>query len=70
MQATVVNRALVAVLTKGTLSDPDMLHTQPQAQQLLALVELPGRCHGTCTIGACAVDVASGHMQIGQWCDL
>ena len=67
MQSTVVNRELVAVLTKGTLSDPDMLHTHPQAQQLLALVELPGSCHGSCAIGACAVDVASGHMQIGQW---
>ena len=68
MQAGVVRRELVAVLTQGTLSEPDMLRTHPQAQHLLALVELPGSGSQTsCTLGACAVDVASGHLYIGQW---
>ena len=67
VQAGVVRRELVAVLTQGTLSEPDMLRSHPQAQHLLALVELPGSSDATCTLGACAVDAASGHLLVGQW---
>ena len=64
-----MRRERVAVLTQGTLSDPDMLRSHPQAQQVLALVEQPCSDRAAaCTLGACAVDVASGRLSIGQWC--
>ncbi|KAK9807187.1 hypothetical protein WJX73_005617 [Symbiochloris irregularis] len=76
-KVNVVNRELVAVLTQGTLSDPDMLRSHPDASYLLALLETPAPEHdggpqpeaGGTLLAACAVDVASGHMLIGQWCD-
>jgi DNA mismatch repair protein MSH6 len=68
----VVNREMVAVLTKGTLSDPEMLTCQGEASYLLTLLEvpLPGNtpdAPGRTRFGACMVDVATGHMMIGQW---
>ena len=43
-----------------------VIWSQPQAQHLLVLVQLPGDSEATCTLGACAVDAASGHLLIGQ----
>lgn len=40
-QETVVRRDKVAVLTRGTLTDPEMLGAHPDAVFLLALAELP-----------------------------
>ena len=36
VQVKVVNRELVAILTKGTLTDAEMLQTTPDASYLLA----------------------------------
>jgi DNA mismatch repair protein MSH6 len=78
-QATVVNREMVAVLTRGTMSDMEMLASHPDASYLLAITEAPaeaadgGAADGerpTAAIGVCAVDVATGQMLLGQWCVL
>ncbi len=75
-QATVVNRELVAVLTRGTLTDAEMLQSTPDAAYLLAITEGPPAAGGPrnsvdaepVVIGVCAVDAATGHMLLGQWC--
>ena len=110
MQASVVSRDMVAVVTRGTMTDSEMLTTHPDACFFLALAEAPapmpatdvnttsaadgsagrpeggdagaggaetgggaqagGRGSGEAQVllGACAVDVATGQMLIGQWC--
>ncbi len=80
-QATVVNRELVAVLTRGTLTDAEMLQSTPDAAYLLAITEGPPPPPSAggprapdsvdaepVVIGVCAVDAATGHMLLGQWC--
>jgi DNA mismatch repair ATPase MutS len=75
-QATVVNRELVAVLTRGTLTDAEMLASTPDASYLMAITEGtpagPRAADGIdvepVTIGVCAVDAATGQMLLGQWC--
>ncbi|KAL4857543.1 DNA mismatch repair protein 6 [Chlorella vulgaris] len=77
---SVVQREKVAVLTRGTLTDAEMLSSQPEASYLLALAELPvpaalaaaSEASGAppaVWVGACAVDVATGQMLLGQWLD-
>lgn len=79
---SVVRREKVAVLSKGTLTDAEMLMTAPEAAYLLTLVELPvpqtviDESSTSITAirpkvwsGVCAVDVASGHVLLGQWFD-
>ncbi len=101
-QATVVNRDMVAVVTRGTMADAEMTAAHPEATFLLALCErevpasaasptdapeasptdapeashtdVPeasgsGRYTGDVliTLGACAVDVATGQILFGQW---
>ena len=70
MQATVVQRAVVAVLTRGTISDPGMLQSQPDPAWLLALCEQPAKSGGAecAQIGACFLDAASGQLILGEWC--
>ena len=74
-----VNRELVAVLTRGTLTDAEMLQSTPDAAYLLAITEGPPPPAGGArdsdsidaepvVIGVCAVDAATGHMLLGQWC--
>ena len=76
LQATVVNRELVAVLTRGTLTDAEMLASTPDASYLMAITEGPPagpRAPDSIdaepvVIGVCAVDAATGQMLLGQWC--
>lgn len=72
-QAKVVNRELVAVLTQGTLYDPEMLQSSPDASWLLALYETPltegAAPAGSVTMAACAVDVTTGEFLLGMWRD-
>ena len=78
LQSTVVNRELVAVLTRGTLTDAEMLQSTPDAAYLLAITEGPPPPAGPrdldsidaepVVIGVCAVDAATGQMLLGQWC--
>jgi DNA mismatch repair ATPase MutS len=41
LQASVVNRDMVAVVTRGTMTDAEMLSRHPDASFLLALAEAP-----------------------------
>lgn len=47
-QESVVQREKVAVLTRGTLTDAEMLSSQPEASYLMALAELPVPGEGRC----------------------
>lgn len=81
LQVTVVNRDIVAVVTRGTMADAEMTAAHPEASFLLALCECAtpaasdaptqpqGRYTGDVqtTLGACAVDVATGQILFGQW---
>lgn len=63
----------MAILTSGTLSDPDMLRAQPEAAYVLSLWErpappvAPGGPPRT-LLGACYTDCASNTLTLGQWC--
>ena len=71
-----VSRELVAVLTRGTLTDAEMLASTPDASYLMAITEGPPAGPRAAdsidvepvTIGVCAVDAATGQMLLGQWC--
>jgi hypothetical protein len=73
VQCNVVRREAVAILTAGTLTDPDMLGSQPEAAHVLSLWErplpppAPGAPAGA-LLGACYVDCASNTFLLGQWC--
>jgi hypothetical protein len=89
-QAGVVNRAMVAVVTKGTMADAEMVAGHQEACFFLALCEAsaplppplpsPSRQAGSgraasskysgdehTRVAACAVDVSSGHVLLGEW---
>ena len=73
MQSNVVRREVVAILTSGTLTDPDMLHAQPEAAHVLSLCEhpLPPIAAGApaqVLLSACYCDCASNTLVLGQWC--
>jgi len=55
----VVRRERVAVLSKGTLVDAEMVAARPDAAYLVAVVELDGGEDGA-TLGLCLADAASG----------
>ena len=63
---------MVAVLTKGTLTDPEMLASHSDASYIVALQEVPAAEHQPDhpLIGLCAVDCATGQMLLGSWCAL
>ena len=71
----VVRREKVAVLTRGTLTDADMMGQVPDAQYLLAVAETPlagggsGDSRDKVIVGAAAVDAATGQLLVGQWRD-
>lgn len=83
LQATVVNRSMVAVVTRGTMADAEMVSGHPEASFMLALCEAappppsqsPSAAQANSkysgdeqtTIAACAVDVSSGHLLMGEW---
>lgn len=82
-QAAVVNRDMVAVVTRGTMADAEMVSGHPEASFMLALCEatppppsqLPSAVQANLRysgdeqtrIAACAVDVSSGHLLMGEW---
>lgn len=73
MQCNVVRREVVAILTAGTVTDPDMLQSHPEAAYVLSLWErpLPRVAPGTppeTLVGACYCDCASNTIIFGQWC--
>jgi DNA mismatch repair ATPase MutS len=49
LQASVVNREMVAVVTRGTMTDAEMLSRHPDASFLLALAEAPAPAAGVAT---------------------
>ena len=69
----VVRRDVVSVLTAGTLTDPEMLATQPDAAWVVSLVEGPPPAGSAAadgaTLGAAAVDAATGAVLVGSWVD-
>ena len=73
MQSNVVRREVVAILTSGTLTDPDMLKAQPEAAYVLSLCERPlppvaAGAPAQVLLSACYCDCASNTLVLGQWC--
>ena len=73
MQSNVVRREVVAILTSGTLTDPDMLRAQPEAAFALSLCERPlppvaAGAPAQVLLSACYCDCASNTLILGQWC--
>ncbi|CAG9467722.1 unnamed protein product [Pedinophyceae sp. YPF-701] len=67
---TVVRREAVAVLTRGTLYDPEMLHGSTDATWIMALVEPRAAGDGRGgPAAACFCDVATGQVRVGFWED-
>lgn len=63
-----VNREMVAVLTKGTLTDPEMLQSHSDASYVVSLREEATAGHQDHPLlGICAVDCATGQMLVGSW---
>lgn len=72
MQSNVVRREVVAILTSGTLTDPDMLRAQPEAAYVLSLWERPlppvaAGAPAEVLLSACYCDCASNTLLLGQW---
>ncbi|GIL60874.1 hypothetical protein Vafri_15713 [Volvox africanus] len=75
-QVNVVDRQKVAVLSRGTLVDAEMVASRPDASYVLAVaeVDVEGRevavgAAGAVRLGLCAVDAASGQILIGEFID-
>ncbi|KAD3068705.1 hypothetical protein R6Q59_017272 [Mikania micrantha] len=66
----VVKREICAVITKGTLTDGEMLSANPDASYLLAVAECyDGNQQDDRTYGICVVDIATSKILIGQFRD-
>eukprot|EP00775_Hariotina_reticulata_P005636 gene5636-5875_t len=67
----VVDRQAVAVLSRGTLLDPEMVLAHPDAAYVLAVVEVAdaGSGHDAPFIGVAALDAAAGQILVGSWRD-
>ncbi|XP_071726644.1 DNA mismatch repair protein MSH6 [Rutidosis leptorrhynchoides] len=68
----VVKREICAVITKGTLTDGEMLSTNPDASYLFAVAECYQASGNKCddrTYGVCVVDVATSKVIIGEFKD-
>ena len=64
-----MKREICAVITKGTLTDGEMLSANPDASYLFAVSEgcqASGKQHDDRVYGVCVVDVATGKIIIGQ----
>lgn len=65
----VVKREICAVITKGTLTDGEMLSANPEASYLMAVTE---SCQTLAdqkaerTLGVCLVDAATSRITLGQ----
>ncbi|ESW35166.1 hypothetical protein PHAVU_001G212500 [Phaseolus vulgaris] len=68
----VVRREICAVVTKGTLTDGELLSANPEAAYLMALAEhnenLPNEISEH-TYGVCIVDIATSRVILGQFKD-
>ncbi|KAG8370216.1 hypothetical protein BUALT_Bualt14G0094000 [Buddleja alternifolia] len=68
----VVKREICAVVTKGTLTDGEMLSTNPDASYLMAVTEscqISANHQGMHIFGICVVDIATGNVIVGQFRD-
>lgn len=69
----VVNREVVAILTKGILRDAKMVLSHPDPAFVMAAIEISpvfeANHRGRRLLGICAVDVASNHVMMGQFDD-
>ncbi|KXZ50845.1 hypothetical protein GPECTOR_15g531 [Gonium pectorale] len=75
----VVDRQKVAVLSRGTLVDAEMVSSRTDAAYVLAVAEMPVETSGednievgnggSIRIGLCAVDAASGQVLLGEFVD-
>ncbi|GIL69309.1 hypothetical protein Vretimale_13435 [Volvox reticuliferus] len=75
-QVNVVDRQKVAVLSRGTLVDAEMVASRPDASYVLAVAEVDVvgieatlGAAGAVRIGLCAVDAASGQILLGEFVD-
>ena len=66
--AKVVNREKVAVVTKGTVRDAEMMAGHGDAQYLMSIYARAGE-EGGHIVGYCAVDVATSQVILGQLMD-
>ena len=64
----VVARDVVAVLTAGTLTDPEMA-AGPDATPVLALAQVAGGGEDELALGAAVIDAAGGTVTVGGWLD-
>jgi len=69
----VVARQKVALYTPGTLTEPAMLASRPDAAYCVSICDLhaPQMAGGGCDaiVGFCAVDAATGRFLVGSWRD-
>lgn len=68
----VVKREICAVVTKGTLTEGELLSANPDASYLMALTESnqsPASQSTDCCFGICVVDVATSRIILGQVMD-
>ncbi|KAK4418061.1 DNA mismatch repair protein MSH6 [Sesamum alatum] len=68
----VVKREICGVVTKGTLTEGEMLSTNPDASYLLAVTEsclVSANQQGVHIFGVCVVDVATSKIILGQFRD-
>lgn len=68
----VVKRDICAVVTKGTLTEGEILSTTPDASYLMAVTEscqISANQRGVHIFGVCVVDVATSNIILGQFMD-
>ena len=70
----VVRREKVAVITKATITDGDMMRTASESEYLACIVDQPSKLVGEdeqkmMTVGLVAVDIASARVIVGQFKD-
>ncbi|KAI6674542.1 hypothetical protein NL676_002448 [Syzygium grande] len=68
----VVKREICAVITKGTLTDGEMLSANPEASYLMAVTEscqMLADQKAERTLGVCLVDAATSRITLGQFKD-
>ncbi|KAG8389557.1 hypothetical protein BUALT_Bualt02G0241600 [Buddleja alternifolia] len=68
----VVKREICAVVTKGTLTEGEMLSTNPDASYLMAVTEscqISTSQQGMHKFGICVVDIATSNIILGQFKD-
>lgn len=67
----VVKREICSVITKGTLTDGEMLLANPEASYLMAVTEkclISENSKAERILGVCLVDAAASKITLGQVC--